>query len=966
MPQSAAPDGLFLDLQTALAGEYSLERELGRGGMGVVYLAREVRLAREVAIKVLPPQLAESPALREQFLREAQTAARLSHPHIVPIHRVDETGGFVYFVMTYVPGETLAERIRSRGPLAPHHAARVLREVSWALTYAHSVGIVHRDIKADNILLEQGTDRALVTDFGIANLVDTGGAAFDGRIAGSAHYVSPEQISGEPVGASSDLYSLGVVGFLALAGRLPFDAPTASEVVTLHLTQRAPSIATLAPTVPLKLAHVVERCLAKRPAQRFASAAAFAEALEQTVTPPREIPAPIRLWLEKTNHYGSTRLLAGVYGGVTLGGALAAATQSGWMFPPVAVATIAAVSILPITLRTHRVVAAGYGIDDLRAGIREYWMRRREEVAFELSSGSGRLTLRTMQIIFGASALGTVALTALVGKAFFFAAGLGIAAAAFATLTVATGVAAIGERLRRGRIHKLGATQMKFFDGKWGERFVRFAGAGAKTTNPATALPQLTEVALGRATDALYDALPKPMRKQLATLPPAVRRLEADAKSLRAELEKLDASIGSLDSDARDTMPSAIAESVHEGRIRGERDRLRSDLRTTRSRAADRLAATVAALENIRLDLMRLQLGDGQVASVTASLEAAQRIGDDLGSYVRGRHARSRIDAARAAEMTLIRPPAIVKGDTIGIVSPSYAPKLAWLQRGANALERAGFNVLLDPEVDRPHTFTRAEDQRRAANLMSMWLEPHVKAVIASTGGYGAVRLLPHLDPDVFREHPKSFVGYSDITALHLWLMRRANLRCFHGPTVDDLTPSVRDPTLSSLITALTTPCPTKPIGRELSRGVVSGKATGHLVGGNLSLIQQTIGTDYQIDMEGAILFVEETRDPMSVVDERLVHLRATGMLERVAGIVFGQLSLDRSEEDEFENFVLDLVADLHVPVLMDFPAGHENPNLTIPFGTQVELVVEDQRGWIVYREDALIAAPSSPSAPEG
>lgn len=304
--------------------------------------------------------------------------------------------------------------------------------------------------------------------------------------------------------------------------------------------------------------------------------------------------------------------------------------------------------------------------------------------------------------------------------------------------------------------------------------------------------------------------------------------------------------------------------------------------------------------------------------------------------------------------MSLLRPPAIAKGDTIGVVSPSYAPKLAWLQRGVRALERAGFNVLLDPEIDHLPRFTRFEDERRAENFMGMWLHPQVKAIIASTGGYGAVRLLPHLEPNVFKKNPKILVGYSDITALHLWLMRRANLRTFHGPTVDDLVPSVRDATMASLIVALTTPCPQTKLGRELARGVVPGKATGRLVGGNFSLVQQTIGTSYQIDLDGAILFVEETRDPMSVVDERLVHLRAAGLLEKVKGIVFGQLSLDRSEEDEFEDFLLDLIADLHVPVLMDFPAGHENPNLTLPFGTEVELVVEDQRGWLTYHEDAL------------
>src|SRR2546423_1213232 len=179
------PTTELLDLQAALAGEYSLQRELGRGGMGVVYLARDVQLDRDVAIKVLPAHLAGDAAARERFLREARMAARLSHPHIVPIHRVSEASGFVFFVMSYVEGETLGERLRTRGPLPPADVTRVMREVAWALAYAHGRGIVHRDVKPDNILLEAATGRAMVTDFGIAHVGEELGPTTEpGKIIG--------------------------------------------------------------------------------------------------------------------------------------------------------------------------------------------------------------------------------------------------------------------------------------------------------------------------------------------------------------------------------------------------------------------------------------------------------------------------------------------------------------------------------------------------------------------------------------------------------------------------------------------------------------------------------------------------------------------------------------------------------------------------------------------------------------
>ncbi|HEU4798923.1 MAG TPA: LD-carboxypeptidase [bacterium] len=314
------------------------------------------------------------------------------------------------------------------------------------------------------------------------------------------------------------------------------------------------------------------------------------------------------------------------------------------------------------------------------------------------------------------------------------------------------------------------------------------------------------------------------------------------------------------------------------------------------------------------------------------------------------------VAATESVTPSLLRPAPLQKGDTIGVVAPSYSPREGWLTRGVKALERAGYKVLLDPELLTMRRFQRMEDERRAENFMAMWVNPEVKAVIGGTGGYGAVRMLPYLEPEVFRLNPKSLTGYSDVTALHLWLNRRAGLRTFHGPTVDDLVPGTRDPSMASLLTALTNPRPATRMGRGVCRCVRPGRATGRLVGGNLSLVQQSIGTPYEVPVDGAILFLEETKDPMSVVDERLLHLRNSGLLPRVRGIVFGHLSLDRSEEDEFEDFVLDLVSDLDVPVLMDFPAGHDVPNLTLPLGTGVEIVAEEESGWIQYADDALDA----------
>jgi eukaryotic-like serine/threonine-protein kinase len=264
----------------ALAPDFKVLGELGRGGMGIVYLAIDVNLDREVAIKVLPAYLTEPSGVRDRFLREARTAAKLSHPNIVPVYRADEKDGVVFFVMRHVDGESLAERLASQGPLAPLDAARMLEEVALALDYAHARGVIHRDIKPENILLERGSNSAVVTDFGIARLMEAAPATATGQVLGTVHYMSPEQVLGERLDGRSDVYSLGVVGFKAVTGQLPFDSRSATAVLVEHVMKEPPKVRSIGPGVPEQLAAIIDRCLAKDPAARYQTAGALASALD--------------------------------------------------------------------------------------------------------------------------------------------------------------------------------------------------------------------------------------------------------------------------------------------------------------------------------------------------------------------------------------------------------------------------------------------------------------------------------------------------------------------------------------------------------------------------------------------------------------------------------------------------------------------------------------------------------------
>ena len=293
---TAADDELRAHVERALTAHYELDREIGRGGMGIVYLARDRRLKRQVAIKLLPPELAFRSEIKSRFLREAETAAQLSHPNIVPIYTVDEQQQLVFFVMAYVSGDNLAKRLHERGVLTCDDTRRILREVADALAYAHDRGVVHRDIKPDNILLDAVTGRSMVTDFGIARAMDSSGDSrltATGMAIGTPAYMSPEQAAGErEIDGRSDLYSLGILGYQMLTGEPPFSAGSTPAMLVKHISERPIPVEQRRADVPADLARSVMMLLEKDPDNRYPTASALVAALDAREAPPSRAHAP--------------------------------------------------------------------------------------------------------------------------------------------------------------------------------------------------------------------------------------------------------------------------------------------------------------------------------------------------------------------------------------------------------------------------------------------------------------------------------------------------------------------------------------------------------------------------------------------------------------------------------------------------------------------------------------------------
>jgi len=629
-----APDAFDADLialQNALAGEYSIERELGRGGMAIVYLAREVRLDRLVAIKVMPLNLGARSELRERFMREARTSAKLSHPNIVPIFRVDEIGGFVFYAMAYVDGETLGQRVRAKGPLTPREAVTIIREVAWALAYAHARGIVHRDIKPDNILIETGSGRALVTDFGIAQVAESSALTQDGMVMGTAHYMSPEQAAGEAIDGRSDLYSLGVVAYYALTGKLPFDSPTMAGLLAMHLTQPPPPIAAVSVGVPRSLAAAIERCLVKDAGGRFATGEALADAITAAAQPTRDIPAPLRVWAAKGE------ALKIVYG-VWYFFAIIDCFDDFEMWSVAALILPALFYIGYVTYQTRRSLQAGYGLDDLRIGLRAHVEQREEERAYDIDREPALPARIIRWLSYG-------------GVASFAAATVGFLVArgtlpdatwgywfGFSALT-AIGGATIGLVYPGRRISSrnwIDALRLKLWNGRFGQWILKLASYKLdRRAVAADAAHRPTELVIGLAADGLFEALPKPMRQELRELPEVMRQLETDAQSMRKRIDELSQTMESLGSEDVSARSATLAGSSN-ANLDEDRRSLHVELERAKDAASRRLSAAVGALERIRLGLIRLRAGAATTADVTATVAVARRVTEEVEYQLHG------------------------------------------------------------------------------------------------------------------------------------------------------------------------------------------------------------------------------------------------------------------------------------------------------------------------------------------
>lgn len=541
-------------------------------------------------------------------------------------------------------------------------AARIVQEVAWALAYAHKEGVVHRDIKPDNILLEKGSERTLVTDFGIARVAEADSMTAKGELVGTIHYMSPEQATGEAVDGRSDLYSLGVTAFHALTGRLPFEGSNLPAVIHQHVTEPAPRVAVVAPRVPPRVAEAVDRCLAKDPDQRFRSAEDLATAVSADASARKQVPPEVRSLLRHMRETGVIGAALGIVGysmfsfsdflGNVLELVLASVEHSGdVVFMLVLIISIAG-GLLSYPVRllsmSRRAIRKGLGLADVREALgdearaldEELEMQRggrKEFLGMQLFEDAGLKKERRERWIRQGPLLTKVGSILLVVQSLFVVlrAGASVDPAAvismipFATVIV-IGVLLIGAGPSVEEDSPLRALPIaeRLLVGRFGRLLFRVAGISLKQAAPAAPANQLTEAFLASAADQIFDRLPREIRRRFEEVPAVIQRLEAVAKGLRKREESLSRAVA-------EAAPEAAPRS---GLVAGRREAV-GELETARDRARERLEDAVAALENIRLDLLRLQAGVGSPDDLTAALEKGREMGDAIDAELAGRSA---------------------------------------------------------------------------------------------------------------------------------------------------------------------------------------------------------------------------------------------------------------------------------------------------------------------------------------
>lgn len=587
----------FSRLREALAARYRIDRQLGRGGMGIVYLAHELALNRHVALKLLPPELANDPNRRARFLREARTAARLQHANIVPIYAVDQVDEFVFYTMAYIDGETLAQRVARDGPLPSAEASRILSKVARAVGYAHAQGIIHRDLKAENILLEKGTGRPMVTDFGIAYVKDEPPIAGDHKVMGTFHYMSPEQATGSRLDERSDVYALGVVAFFAASGVLPFPGQTPAEIVERHLNEYAPPLVTRDGDFNAPLVRAVDRCLEKHPDDRFQNAGELAAFLEE----PEHVHAALRSVSARLRYTSGLTIVTVVGSVIFLDAARAGDRTLARIALLAVVATIVASAayVLPLV---RRVLKAGYDRDMIVRAVTADAKLRRAELAFQYGDGPGKVELGARKaFVAGLFATGfgvwlgfADAIDPLLAAALAGGAGL---------LTLIGG--SVAARLYYRRQDKTGEHWLWFWKGPLGYWTAKLAGLGLKGRRHRLPSAQRAESAIFEAAQHLFEQLPNAAQSALERLPGVLRQLELETQGLRTRLSEPEAPLAG---DREAPAPPQEA----------------------RQKAEQRLSEAVTAVEDLRIELERLRDGAGTVKEASAKLSAAERIPQDL------------------------------------------------------------------------------------------------------------------------------------------------------------------------------------------------------------------------------------------------------------------------------------------------------------------------------------------------